>query len=200
MKFAGRRAQWILTSRSSSSAFNQNSKSRSDGPPLWRQADAAALDRTTRGGVGDSLTRSVIETFEKRWNGFDIIGRSGHGVTRRRRGSRALTQPRNWASSNDLTRRTTVIFGERAMKVIFASVCLLALTSFVVGAGQGMHQGRHRRRRCRPHGWPRQARRCGGLCGRPSRSQQAQPQQLERASPVRDRSSRSSTCQCAARR
>ena len=101
------------SSRSSSSAFNQNSKSRSDGPPLWRRADAAALDRTTRGGVGGSLTRRVIETFEKRWNGFDIIGRSGHGVTRRRRGSRALTQPRNWASSNDLIRRTTVIFGER---------------------------------------------------------------------------------------
>ena len=32
---------------------------------------------------------------------------------------------------------------------------------------------------------PRQARRCGGLCGRSSRSQQARPQQLERASPVR---------------
>jgi hypothetical protein len=52
------------------------------------------------------------------------------------------------------------------------------------GGGQGVHQRRHRRRRCRPHGWARQARRSGGLCGRSSRSQQAQPQQLERAGPV----------------
>src|SRR6476660_4686310 len=43
-----------------------------------------------------------------------------------------------------------------------------------------MHQGRPRRRRRRSHGRPRQARRCGGMRGWASRSEQAKPEQLER--------------------
>jgi len=50
----------------------------------------------------------------------------------------------------------------------------------VTGGSQRMHQGRHRRRRRRPCGGPRQAWRRGGMRDRTSRSQQAEPEQLER--------------------
>jgi hypothetical protein len=41
---------------------------------------------------------------------------------------------------------------------------------------KGMHQGRHRVRRCRTHSGTRQARRSGRMRNRTSRSQQAKPE------------------------
>ena len=70
------------------------------------------------------------------------------------------------------------------MKVFFVSVCLLALTSFSPAEAKGCIKGAIVGGVAGPHGWPRQARRCGGLCGRPSRSQQARSQQRERTGPV----------------
>jgi hypothetical protein len=70
------------------------------------------------------------------------------------------------------------------MKAIFASVCL-ALTSFSPAEAKGCIKGAIVGGVAGHIGWPRQARRGGLLCGRPSRGQQAQSQRLERAGPVR---------------
>ena len=106
---------------------------------------------------------------------------------------------------NDLTRRTFLI-SENDYESDFRLGLPAGAHLFLAGGGQGLHKGRHRRRRRRPHGWPRQARRCGRLRGWPSRGQEAQSQRFERSVPLRTGSSRirtphraSSTRKCAIR-
>lgn len=55
----------------------------------------------------------------------------------------------------------------------------------VAGGSQRMHQGGDRRRRRQPYGGARQAWRRGGMPDRTPRSQQAEPEQLERPGSVR---------------